>query len=118
MSASWNDFQGVNAGYLAELWERYRRDPRSVDAETRAFFEANPGGPSKPEGPYDRPADARAAAPTTIVRAFNLAQSIRRYGHLAARIDPLGTEPMGDPLLEVSTHQITEQDLRALPPTL
>ena len=34
------------------------------------------------------------------VGAVNLAQSIRRYGHLAARLDPLGVRPpIGDPSL-------------------
>ena len=27
-----HDFQGVNAAYVAELYERYRQDPASVDA--------------------------------------------------------------------------------------
>jgi len=30
---------GMNAGYVAEMQERYRRDPGSVDAEWRALFE-------------------------------------------------------------------------------
>ncbi len=30
---------GVNAGYVAEMQERYQRDPGSVDAEWRALFE-------------------------------------------------------------------------------
>jgi len=32
-------FHGPNAGYVLELYDRYRADPQSVDAETRAFFE-------------------------------------------------------------------------------
>ena len=41
------------------------------------------------------PADLTAA-----IAAFNLAESIRRFGHLAARLDPLGvTDPVGDPSL-------------------
>ena len=35
----WNEFHGPNAGYVVELYERYRRDPRSVDAATRELFE-------------------------------------------------------------------------------
>ena len=31
-------FHGPNAGYVIELYERYRTDPASVDPETRAFF--------------------------------------------------------------------------------
>src|SRR4030095_11245475 len=35
-----DEFSGVNAGYVLELFERYRRDPQSVDPQTRAIFEA------------------------------------------------------------------------------
>ena len=32
-------FEGVNAGYVLELYERYRQNPESVDPATRAAFE-------------------------------------------------------------------------------
>ena len=35
----WHEFQGLNAGYVLELYDRYRQDPASVDAQTRAYFE-------------------------------------------------------------------------------
>ena len=38
-------FHGPNAGYALELLDRYRQDPTSVDAETRAFFDNNPIDP-------------------------------------------------------------------------
>ncbi|NOG48138.1 MAG: hypothetical protein HND48_00805 [Chloroflexi bacterium] len=31
-------FQGVNEGYVLELYERYQKQPDSVDPRTRAFF--------------------------------------------------------------------------------
>jgi 2-oxoglutarate dehydrogenase E1 component len=52
------------------------------------------------------------------VGAANLADCIRRYGHLAARIDPLGSEPIGDPSLSPAAHGITDEDLRNLPASL
>jgi 2-oxoglutarate dehydrogenase E1 component len=126
MSLNWRDFQGVNAGVVLELYDRYARDPQSVDEPTRAFFQT-----------WTPPADARtSAAPgpivpvaaadvplarfslQTIVGARDLVQAIRRYGHLAAQIDPLGSRPMGDHALDLETHGVTEADLRALPPTL
>ncbi|HET7141993.1 MAG TPA: multifunctional oxoglutarate decarboxylase/oxoglutarate dehydrogenase thiamine pyrophosphate-binding subunit/dihydrolipoyllysine-residue succinyltransferase subunit [Candidatus Limnocylindria bacterium] len=38
----------VNAGYVAELYEQYRRDPSSVEGEWRALFESGlqPGAPA------------------------------------------------------------------------
>ena len=54
-----------------------------------------------------------------VVGAVNLAQSIRRYGHLAARLDPLGLrKPLGDPSLFPENYGITEQDLRSMPASL
>jgi 2-oxoglutarate dehydrogenase E1 component len=49
----------------------------------------------------------------------NLATAIREYGHLAARIDPLGlANPPGDPALHTSAHALTDDDLRALSASL
>ena len=54
-----------------------------------------------------------ARRPSRIaVGAVNLAQSIRRYGHLAAQLDPLGSRPVGDPSLLPETHGVTDEDLR------
>jgi 2-oxoglutarate dehydrogenase E1 component len=148
-SRAWDRFVGPNAGYAAELYERYRQDPTSVDAETRAYFERY-GSP--PDGSLD---GARAAAPqglaaapyftqpptsavssarnlvppttrqaqaapdvVTIVHAARLARSIREYGHLAAQVDPLGTPPPGDPMLDPATHGLSEATLAALPASI
>ena len=35
-----------------------------------------------------------------IAAAMSLVKAFRTHGHLAARIDPLGSEPPGDPALE------------------
>ena len=110
--AAWQDFAGLNRGYVLELYERYRNDPASVDPDTRAIFEQ-----------WSPPAESAAVpdgvAYEKIVGAARLAQSIRRYGHLAARLDPLGLRvPSGDPSLLPETHNVTEEDLRRLPPTL
>ena len=57
-----------------------------MDADTRALFEQwTP--PAEDAG-----ADGEGGIPVhKVVGAVNLAQSIRRYGHLAAQLDPLGT---------------------------
>jgi 2-oxoglutarate dehydrogenase E1 component len=103
--------QGVNAGYVAELYERYRQNPESVDAATREIF--------KSWIPADA-ARSSSAAPASssllaAVGAANLADCIRRYGHLAAQIDPLGSEPPGDPSLSPVAHGISDNELRQLP---
>jgi 2-oxoglutarate dehydrogenase E1 component len=104
----WQLFPGPNAAYALELYERYLKDPASVDERTRAFF-----------------AEMTVTPPTTgaeatvdvakVVGAARLARSIREYGHLAADLDPLGTPPRGDPALDPATHGLTEADLARLP---
>lgn len=106
---TWQDFQGVNAGFVAELYERFCHDPDLVEAETRAFFEKAGAPPVFSLGP------APALGIDKIVAAVNLAESIRKFGNLAAQLDPLGSKLPGDPSLLPETHGITEDDLRQLP---
>ena len=70
--------------------------------------------------PSARPRPRRLRLPTcdVIVGAANLAESIRRYGHLAAQLDPLGSPPLGDPSLSPQAHGITDDDLKRLPASL
>jgi 2-oxoglutarate dehydrogenase E1 component len=113
-------FSGLNAGYIADLYERFRQDPQSVDAATRAEFERS-GDPIA--GP---PAAAGTGATLTapganmaaVVGAVNLAESLRKYGHLKAQLDPLGTRPIGDPSLAPEAHGLSADDLRRLPASL
>jgi 2-oxoglutarate dehydrogenase E1 component len=121
-----DQFQGVNAGYVFELYERYRQNPESVDPATRqAFAEWTPTDVGTP-GPSVQAGAAQASAQTSgvpatlqhAVAAFNLAQSLRRYGHLAAQLDPLGSTPLGDPSLAPAAHGISEADLQQLPASL
>ncbi|HEY7126988.1 MAG TPA: 2-oxoglutarate dehydrogenase E1 component [Ktedonobacterales bacterium] len=125
-------FYGPNAGYVLELYERYQRDPASVDPATRAFFaQWSPNGateqaiaapspaPAGGQPALHAPAGEVAGAVLTtakVVGATALAHAIRDRGHLGARLDPLGTEPPGDPALLPETYGLTEEDLAALPP--
>jgi 2-oxoglutarate dehydrogenase E1 component len=117
--SGWQDFQGLNAGYVAELYERFRRDPESVDPETREFFQTW-APPSELTAPP--PGATAGAAPLeslgAVVGLVNLTACIRRYGHLAAQLDPLGTRPVGDPSLAPEAHGVNEETLRRLPATL
>lgn len=116
-------FYGPNAGYALELYEQYLADPSSVDTDTaRLFAHVDPASLNEqlttsavthqPTGAVTEGVDEKAAA------VANLANAIRDYGHLSAQLDPLGTPPPGDPLLQLDTHGLTEADLRRLPASL
>jgi 2-oxoglutarate dehydrogenase E1 component len=109
-------FGGVNAGYVLELYERFKQDPESVDPATRAAFEG--WSPAELEQGSEPVSASAADNVHAVVSATLLADSIRRYGHLAAQIDPLGSTPPGDPSLSPETYGITEADLQRLPASL
>ncbi len=109
-----SDFQGVNLGYVLELYERYLSNPNSVDSSTRAYFEH-----------WIPPEEIRPSAKglstsqiDKIVGTVNLAESIRKFGHMDARVDPLGSKSRGDYSLRAESHGISEDDLRRLPASL
>ena len=107
----WRDISSLNAGYVVELYERYRADPQSIDEAARAFFD-------RWTPPSELTPVSAAAHVDKIIGAANLAQAIRSYGHLQARLDPLGTPPPGDPSLGPSFHGVDADDLRGLPSSL
>ena len=106
-------FHGPNAGYLMELYERFVADPASVDEATRAYF--TQFGAPEAEASEAAPSAQPALDVTRIVGAARLIRYIRELGHVAARIDPLGSAPPGDPGLELVSHGVTLADLAALP---
>lgn len=102
----WRIFPGPNAAYALELYEKYRLDPESVDPATRAYF-------SRWTPPVDGALPTVALA--KLAGAIQFANAIRTYGHLAAHLDPLGSEPPGHPALSAEFHDLSEADLRELP---
>ena len=62
---------------------------------------------------------APAVADEALLQAVQAATSIvkahRMHGHLAARLDPLGSQPVGDPALDPATVNLTEDLMRRIP---
>jgi len=123
-----SDVDGLNSGYARALLEEYLENPAAVPSEWRALFESggsevvktHPGlqrlldqladGNGHVEAPA-RPTEAdsgvaEAGGPPdsdllgAVAAAMALVKAHRMHGHLAARLDPLGSEPVGDPALE------------------
>jgi len=109
-------FSGMNLGYVLELYDRYRADPESVDTQTRDFFAHwRPPAPQAEAVPASVPP---GIDPEVVAQVVRLSRALRAYGHLAARLDPLGGDPPGDPTLESSYYQLDEATLRQLPAAL
>ena len=91
-----DEFYGPNAAFAAELLER--EQPQPAVLQTVAPVEVQTTGEL-----------SKAAA------AASLATGIRLFGHRGAQLDPLGSEPIGDPQLDWGAHGVTEDDLARLP---
>src|SRR5262245_31876162 len=91
-----------NLDVIEAAFERWRRDPTSVDEAWRTFFEGFELGLGQP-GRF-----AVDRAQSGIVR---LIYAYRDLGHFLARLDPLTDPPKSHPLLELSEFGLTEPDL-------
>jgi 2-oxoglutarate dehydrogenase E1 component len=118
------DVDGLNAGFARDLLEDYLENPEAVPTEWRELFESgnsdlvatHPGlvrllelagngdsvaAPPEPEAPA--PAESEPVSEEllgAVAAAMALVKAHRMHGHLAAHLDPLGSEPPGDPALE------------------
>ncbi len=102
-----------NDGYIAEQFEAYRRDPTSVDESWRQIFRlAESLGSDAPSGaPMARQPTELQAFAHKVAGVARYTAAIRRYGHLAVQIDPLGTPPPGAVELTLEHYGITDADL-------
>jgi 2-oxoglutarate decarboxylase len=50
-----------------------------------------------------------------VAAAMALIDALRTHGHLAARLDPLGSDPPGDPALDPASVGLSEAEMRAIP---
>ena len=118
------DVDGLNAGYASLLLEEYLGNPAAVPAEWRELFESgdselvealpglarlleNGGGdgaavetPAPAPAPPAPGAESDAELLGGVAAAMALVKAYRMVGHLAAHLDPLGSEPPGDPALD------------------
>jgi 2-oxoglutarate dehydrogenase E1 component len=113
------DVDGLNSGFARDLLEEYLENPDAVPTEWRELFESgrsdvvatHPGlarllertGNGQPAPPPTSPAEAEPVTDEllgAVAAAMALVKAQRMHGHLAARLDPLGSEPPGDPALE------------------
>jgi 2-oxoglutarate dehydrogenase E1 component len=127
---------GLNAGYAALLLEQYLENPAAVPSEWRSLFESAPEEILAIEPGLARIVEALAGsgnghaveAPAPVVHvevddalapaiasAMRLVNAFRSHGHLAAELDPLGSEPTGDPQLEPEHFNLTPELTARIP---
>jgi len=106
-----------NGPQLEALYEQWKRDPASVEAQWHAFFAGFELGCQQP--PRRGGEAARSAAPAVAPNKDQLRQSrvdalvsaYRRLGHQQAKLDPLNLIKRRTPELSFDYMKLTEADL-------
>src|SRR3989442_968756 len=78
----------------------------------------NPPPPPAPEPPAHRApptADQSIDDLKYVAAAYALVRAHRNFGHLAAHLDPLGSEPPGDPSLDIGRLGLTPEIMARIP---
>jgi len=116
--------QGAESG---EFLRRIDELLAGADGFYESVFESMrlvpPAGISEPVRAVAPAGEAAVAAPTTaeaellraVAAGMALVAAYRSHGHLAARLDPLGSAPPGDPSLDPVNHGLTPQLMEAVP---
>src|SRR6184192_2658156 len=116
--------QGAESG---EFLRRIDELLSGADGFYESVFESMklvpPAGISEPARAVAAASEAVVATPTTaeaellraVAAGMALVAAYRSHGHLAARLDPLGSAPSGDPSLDPVNHGLTPQMMEAVP---
>jgi 2-oxoglutarate dehydrogenase E1 component len=125
--------QGAESGQFLQVVEAYLQGEHDFYEHVFADLDATLGGAPQPPAPAAAAAAQRDIAveqPTAagglpvapeeaLLQAVQAATSVlkahRMHGHLAARLDPLGSEPEGDPALEPETVGLTPELMACIP---
>jgi multifunctional 2-oxoglutarate metabolism enzyme len=114
--------QGAESGRFLQLIERYLQgESEFYEGVFGALGVALPPLPARPEP--QRTAQAPAAptlAPSeellqAVQAADSLLKAFRMHGHLAAQLDPLGSDPPGDPALDPGPLRLTPELMAQIP---
>ncbi len=116
--------QGAESGgFLADIDALLRGEDRFYERIREALRL-----PAVPPPSIAAPAPAESvAAPTgeadadllaAVAAAMSLVKAHRSHGHLAARLDPLGSEPPGDPALDPANLGLNEQNMSQIPASI
>ncbi len=132
--------QGAESGQFLQEVEAYLQGEHGfyeqVFADLGISAPAAPSAPAPAPAPSAAPAEARTTAAPAEARttaapavsaepdlellqavqaAMSLIKAHRTHGHLAARLDPLGSEPEGDPALDPEPLKLTPELMARIP---
>src|SRR4051794_33888187 len=120
--------QGAESGRFLALVEEQLQGENGFYEQVFADLGVQLGPAPQPPAPAAAAAVARDVAPTApepavpdeallqaVQAATSLVKAHRTHGHLAARLDPLGNEPEGDPALDPEPLGLTPELMTRIP---
>src|SRR5690349_17443732 len=118
--------QGAESGQFLQVVEQYLQGEHDfyeqvfADLGVQLSATAAPPEPAPVEAPTAEHAVVPEAAPSeqllqAVQAATSLIKAHRTHGHLAARLDPLGSEPEGDPALDPDPLGLTPEIMAQIP---
>ena len=120
--------QGAESGRFLAVVEAYLQGEEEFYERIFADLGVAIGDPPSPPAPaaaaaavreVERRAPSAAQVDEELLQAVQAATSLlkahRTHGHLAARLDPLGTEPEGDPALDPEPLGLTPEVMSRIP---
>ena len=105
-------------GFYEEIFASVGLSAGAMEAGSRG--PAREPGAAGPAAATALPASGRSAetdieALQHVAAAMSLVKAFRTHGHLAARLDPLGSEPIGDPALDPAALDLTPEVMARIP---
>ena len=111
--------QGAESGAFLGIVDRLLQGEEGFYDQAARSLGVKAGAPVGPVGQSSRrAASTEPVAPEMlyhVAAAMALVKAFRMHGHLAAHLDPLGSEPLGDPALDPKTLGLTPDIMAAIP---
>lgn len=95
-----------NVGYIEDLFHTFLQNPQAVDPDWRMFFEGIEFAKKLGSGSQ--------ALGAKELKVYDLIRAYRQYGHMKAKLDPLGLRERTFPELELRVFGLDEKDLNAV----
>lgn len=96
-----------NVDYIENMFAAYQQDPNSVEPSWRYFF----------EGMAFADKMGSTASPSVDLRVHELIRGYRKWGHLSAKLDPLGRPRATNHQLNLENFGFVQSDREELFPT-
>ncbi len=120
--------QGAESGQFLQVVEGYLQGEHDFYDQVFSDLDAQLGAAPQPPAPAAAAAAQRDSAPEpapsgavdealmqAVQAATSLLKAHRMHGHLAAKLDPLSSEPEGDPALDPETVGLTPELMARIP---